>query len=426
MNDVNQPDLELRLRDHYRTLDSGSSHDLAARVAEGLNRAPGRRWSPFRMPRRTAAAAAIGVAALAVMAVLTAPLWFGQATPVGPAASASSTATLVASGSPSSSPSSPPAETPTPTLGPAKCESFPATTDSSAVGWRGTRVVVLADYQSGCSNMSQELLSVDPALGKWRSDAALQDIVGSVSTDGSSIAISTSDGGVLVIDASDKQHDVPPPSGAAQNFAAYGLRVLPGGGYLVTGGDKLYRVASDGGGVTTDPLPAGYVAVAPTSDPNMFILAPTEDANVPYGLSGRSPFRAYLWNLRTGRLKLVAPSIDGVEMSPNSLAYLDSTIGYELKTVSLAADGSTKAVKRPGVLVGWISPDGSRYVFVPDQNSSAPQTAELRETATGHVLAKVEGVAIGTVVWNGNVAALVSGSDLVILDGSTATRVPLP
>jgi hypothetical protein len=63
---------------------------------------------------------------------------------------------------------------------------------------------------------------------------------------------------------------------------------------------------------------------------------------------------------------------------------------------------------------------------VPDQYSSAPQTEELRETATGHVLAKVEGVAIGTVVWNGNVAALISGSDLVILDGSTVTRVPLP
>ena len=31
-----------------------------------------------------------------------------------------------------------------------------------------------------------------------------------------------------------------------------------------------------------------------------------------------------------------------------------------------------------------------------------------------------------SVVWNGNVAAMVSGSDLVILDGSTVTRVPLP
>jgi hypothetical protein len=422
MNDVNQPDLERRLRDHYRTLDAGSSHDLAARVAEGLNRAPGRRWSPFRMPRRTAAAAAIGVAALAVLAVLTAPLWFGQATPVGPAASSSPTATLVASGSPSSSPSLPLAETPTPTSGPAKCASDPPTTYYSAVGWRGTRVVVLADHFVGC-DLHQEILSVDPAVGKWRSDAVLSGYVVTLSTDGSSIAVPSNDGGILVIDASERQHHIPQPSGAPQDFAAYGLPVLPGGGYLVTGGDKLYRVASDGSRITADPLPAGYVAVAPTSDPNLFILAPTEDANVPYGLSARSPFRAYLWNLRTGRLKLVASAVAGVEMSPNSLAYLDVAAGGAWSALSLATDGSTKPVTLPNA--ASISPDGSRYIWMTDPTQMGVVTVELRLTSTGQILVQFQG-SNAVVVWKGNVAALVSGIDLVILDGSTVTRVPLP
>jgi hypothetical protein len=418
MNDVNQPDLELRLRDHYRTLDAGSSHDLAARVAEGLNRAPGRRWSPFRMPRRTAAAAAIGVAALAVLAVLTAPLWFGQATPVGPAASSSPTATLVASGSPSSSPSFPLAETPTPTPGPAKCASDQPTTYYSAVGWRGTRVVVLADHFVGC-DLHQEILSVDPAVGQWRSDSVLSDIVVTLSTDGSSIAMPSNDGGILVIDASDKQHHIPQPSGAPQDFAAYGLPVLQGGGYLVTGGQKLYRVASDGSRMTADPLPAGYVAVAPTSDPDLFILTRTEDAQQAYGLVG-TDFRPYLWNLRTGALKQVASAATTVEKSPNSLAYLSVGTGW----LSLAADGSATPITRSA----WgdrISPDGSRNIYVPDLSSAGVQTVELRETATGRVLAKLQ-VALGPVVWKGDVAAMVSGTDLVILDGSTVTRVPLP
>jgi hypothetical protein len=424
MNQMNGPDLELRLRDHYGAMDVVSSRDLASRVAEALDRAPGRRWSRFRMPRRTATAAAAGVAVLAVLAVLTAPLWFGRATPVGPAASASATATVAASGSPSSSPSSPLAETPTPTLGPPKCASDPATTYYDVVGWLGTRFVVVADHQGpGCSiDAHQELISVDPAVGQWRTDSQLPYPGVSLvdSTDGTSIAMDNADG-ILIIDAAGKQHFLPRPDGSGEDFGGYGLPVLPGGGYLVTGGDKLYRVASNGSKMTADPLPAGYVAVAPTSDPDLFILTPAADANVEYGLVG-TDFRPYLWNLRTGALKQVASAATAVEKSPNSLAYLSVGTGW----LSLAADGSTKAVKRPDGPPGWISPDGSRYVFVPDQYSSAPQTEELRETATGHVLAKVEGVAIGTVVWNGNVAALISGSDLVILDGSTVTRVPLP
>jgi hypothetical protein len=370
------------------------------------------------MPRRTAAAAAIGVAALAVLAVLTAPLWFGQATPVGPAASSSPTATLVASGSPSSSPSFPLAETPTPTPGPAKCASDQPTTYYSAVGWRGTRVVVLADHFVGC-DLHQEILSVDPAVGQWRSDSVLSDIVVTLSTDGSSIAMPSNDGGILVIDASDKQHHIPQPGGAPQDFAAYGLPVLQGGGYLVTGGQKLYRVASDGSRMTADPLPAGYVAVAPTSDPDLFILTRTEDAQQAYGLVG-TDFRPYLWNLRTGVLKQVASAATTVEKSPNSLAYLSVGTGW----LSLAADGSATPITRSA----WgdrISPDGSRNIYVPDLSSAGVQTVELRETATGRVLAKLQ-VALGPVVWKGDVAAMVSGTDLVILDGSTVTRVPLP
>ena len=269
--------------------------------------------------------------------------------------------------------------------------------------------------------MSQELFSVDPAAGQWRNVAKLADIaLTPVPTDGNSIAIPTSDGGIVIIDASDIQHQV--PASEIGGLSTWGLTALPGGGYLVKGADKLYRVASDGSRVDSDPLPRGYVAVASTSDPNFFILATAVDAQGPYGLSARNPFRAYLWDLRTGRLKLVASSVGWIEKSPNSLAYLN-VVSDAVSTLSLAAEGSTTPVALPRA--ASISPDGTHYIWTSDPTSAGVVTIELRVTATGQVLDSLVGTN-PAVVWNGNVAALVSESDLVILDGATVTKVPLP
>jgi photosystem II stability/assembly factor-like uncharacterized protein len=101
MNDLNRPDLEGRLRDHYRTLEVGSSRELASRVAEAMDRAPSRRWPALRLSPRRAAVGGLGLAVLAVMAIVASPLWFGQTTPAGPA-TANPTAT--ASATPSSGP----------------------------------------------------------------------------------------------------------------------------------------------------------------------------------------------------------------------------------------------------------------------------------------------------------------------------------
>jgi hypothetical protein len=302
------------------------------------------------------------------------------------------------------------------------CPKGPEPTQYYSVGWLGTRIFVMHDYDIGCDasmKLGQELLSVDPAVGQWRADDQWTDSVLEswwASTDGSSIAMPNADG-IFVIDAAGKQHFLPRPVGAVPE---YGLPVLAGGGYLVAGGDKLYRVASDGSRMTSDPLPPGYVAVAPTSDPNRFILTRAEDANVVYGLVGAA-FRAYLWDIRTGTIKLVASSVSTVDRSIDSLAYLSGATSW----LALAADGSTKAVSRPAWFGNWNSPDGSRYIQVHDPSSTAVQTVELREASTHRVLASIQ-VALGAVVWKGNVATMVSGSDLVIFDGSAVTRVPLP
>lgn len=425
-------DMEARLHDYYGTFtpdDSGRAVAGVGRVvADALGRAP---WTlgAWLGHWRLRGAAVVAATAVLVLA-LAAPLWFGSI--AGPAATnsaASPTPSPSASASPSAPATmpSPVAVVPTPTLGPAKCESFPETISFGAVGWRGSRVVVVAVHYIGCG-MSQELLSVDPAVGQWRTDLPLTDTLGDWLTDGSSLALSGD--GFLVVDSAGKSHSIP------GNFGGYRLSVLPGGGYLVVGADKLYRIASDGIGVTSDPLPAGYVIVAPTSDPNMFILATAAEANTEYGLSGRSPFEAYLWNIRTGHLKLVASAVGSVERSPNSLAYLDVVTDSAWSTLSLAADGSVAPVARP--VVAGISPDGSHYVHSSDPTSVGEVTLQMRLTSTNQVLSEFQGYN-GGIVWSGNTAALVSGpapdevtgagagqERLVIVDGATVKRVPLP
>lgn len=65
------------------------------------------------------------------------------------------------------------------------------------------------------------------------------------------------------------------------------------------------------------------------------------------------------------------------------------------------------------------------YIWTSDPTSAGVVTIELRLTATGRVLDSLVGTS-PAVVWNGNAAALVSESDPVVLDGTNATKVPLP
>jgi len=72
-------DLEQELRSHYRSLDAGSPVRVTSRVADALDRAPADRWnlgSIFRV--RWARVAGIAVAAAAVVAIATLPLWSGH------------------------------------------------------------------------------------------------------------------------------------------------------------------------------------------------------------------------------------------------------------------------------------------------------------------------------------------------------------
>ena len=184
---------------------------------------------------------------------------------------------------------------------------------------------------------------------------------------------------------------------------------------MVTGADALYRVASDGSGMTRTGLPSGYVAVAPTSDPHKFILAPKADAEVPYGLTSKSPFHAYLWDEKTAGLQKVADAVNTVQLgSGRLLAYLHTPTemlgpnGGEVDVIlALRSDGTTYQSGTSPLPYGWTSPDGSRYLWADLPWLATPQSIELRKSPGDDVLLQFQ-ASVMTPVWSGKNVAFVS------------------
>ena len=81
---MTHPDLERELRDHYRSLDAGSSGRATSRVADALDRAPAHRWSLGRfIPARAVLAAGATVVVVAALTVALLPLWHGSSVVTG-------------------------------------------------------------------------------------------------------------------------------------------------------------------------------------------------------------------------------------------------------------------------------------------------------------------------------------------------------
>ena len=291
-------------------------------------------------------------------------------------------------------------------------------------GWEGDRIVVVANESDLCT-VHDTVWSVDPAVGSWRSEATFYASIETYdsffyvsSTDGRSIAYPAMNQ-IVVIDRAGQQHVLPRPAWARQDWDAYGLPALPGGGYLVIGTDRLLRISPDGTRMTTDPLPAGYVPVGSTSDPDQFILTRAADASGPYGLGGK-PFRAYLWNRATGALHLVAKKVDTVSPSNTALALLSlgtKPRDYRARTWwALAGDRSMHLVERPSEDWTWLSPDGMLLLTVPPVGGNGPLTAgdvaliaaAVRSGRTGRIVARVTGAPIVDAAWKGDELAAIT------------------
>lgn len=167
--------------------------------------------------------------------------------------------------------------------------------------------------------------------------------------EGNDVAVLQSDGSTHLVSLPDERW-VDPWRGV------HGLAPLSGrSGFLLVGAAAV-AIVDDRGIVTTTPIPDGYVALAPTSDPTRVLLASIEDANAPGGLSVSTPFAAYLWTIGSSRQpSILRQRIVGVLGSSIGLAWLLDDDG---SWWSVTDAGSAERRSASTRLSSVISPDG--------------------------------------------------------------------
>ena len=143
-------------------------------------------------------------------------------------------------------------------------------------------------------------------------------------------------------------------------------------GYLLAGGAAIGTL-DDNGALHVTRVPDGYVALAPTSDPDRFLLATEADASEPYALSEASRFAAYLWTVGSDR----SPTI----LSPVVVAVAPSTVGLAWVRTddgswwSVASDETVRQVSQPNPDRTDISPDGHHVLLSSDRTMGCAPTA---------------------------------------------------
>jgi hypothetical protein len=150
---------------------------------------------------------------------------------------------------------------------------------------------------------------------------------------------------------------VPPQQWAETWRGVHGLVPLVGRtGYLLVGAATI-AVLDDKGSIDVRPVPEGYVALAPTSDPERFLLATTAAASEPYALSEPAPFATYLWTVGSETPPLiVSQAVVAVAPSTRGLAWIRTDGG---SWWSVSANGDARQVTDRNPEWSVISPDGS-------------------------------------------------------------------
>ena len=303
----------------------------------------------------------------------------------------------------------------------------------SLVGWVAGRIAVVEEWFPPQASPDYRLLSVDPAAGAWREEAGFGDgMPDMAATDGRSVAYPRVDEIDLV--TAGTVRSVTRPAGVPGDWDAYGLPALPGGGYLVTGVDRLLRIATDGGAMTSEPLPGGYVAVAPTSDPDRFFLAPVAQARVAYGLVG-APFDAYLWTAGTAEVRLVARGVTFLRPADAAvgLAFVGVLAAQVTTWSAVTPDGS---LRRAGSTTGnaVLSADGSLFATTEQVGGTDEFRTVVGELATGTTVVDVAPRQSSGSAWNGDevavllprTAPLAGDAALVVVTDGRAAAVPMP
>src|ERR1700690_581029 len=280
-----------------------------------------------------------------------------------------STTVTPSAASPSTGPISQPSATsglPTPstaTTVPASLTTGAATLGVALVGWRqGDLLVAIAQAPTDGVTLAPpttNLVALDPASNTWQHIAFILGGAadGQFVTDGRGVAWIGDTGGVGLVRSDGTLAAAPALGGvSADEWIQYRLVPLQQGGYLLADATSLDRLSSDGGRWQTQPLPAGYVALAGTSDGAWFALARQTERDREGGTTLGSSVT--LFNALTHTLIPVvgdgatnpSPPVGGL------LQYLFDHAWYRV-----AADGHPQRIAAASTVVTdqTLSPDGS-------------------------------------------------------------------
>lgn len=228
----------------------------------------------------------------------------------------------------------------------------------ATIGWLGDRVVVRLTRRDRL-RFEYSTFLVDPVSGAWEELPELKGWDGHLATDGRTIlAITSGPESPWVRLLAPGQETISPTVTLSQVWVGEWIAAgapspepLSTGGYLLAGLPSLVTVSGDGEVTATGTGVDGATLLAPTSDPDIFVLAFAPSSEV------------RLWDRRDGGQARI-PADGVVDIAPafgHALAWLRTADG---SWSSLSSDGSLAA--RSGPTVGGaetsISPSGRLIV----------------------------------------------------------------
>lgn len=150
----------------------------------------------------------------------------------------------------------------------------------------------------------------------------------------------------------------------------YGVVPLVGrSGYMLIGAGAI-AIIDDLGAVNATPTPDGFVALAPTSDANRYLLASIADASEAGALSESTPFAVYLWTIGSKeKPSIVQQHVVATAPSTIGLAWLRTDDG---SWWSVSSDGTVASSGQPNPQRSLISPDGRHLVRFGDSVMGCP------------------------------------------------------
>jgi hypothetical protein len=279
----------------------------------------------------------------------------------------------------------------------------------------------------------------DPANSDWIAFGPRS--AGRFVTDGSGLGGSPKPGVLTVVTPDERAIDITLPV-SASDWASRGSQISPlvGGGYVLGLLPSLVRV-SGAGALSEAAIPSGFVLAAPTSNPEVFLLRPNFNTDVPDW--NRAPYTAFLWKVGDKKPSpLLGSVVDISAARAPVLTWLEDISGAWWHVPAIGAP--TKELRAAPLWLDEPSPTGEYVVGQTDRSQGCehdtPPSCSVRliERATGNVVALANVGSNSSFAWSENSVAFIpttsdpvaqpTSMQIIVLSpgGVSLTALPLP